>query len=872
MAGRRSTASSARSAAAAVIGLFAVVGSSASTADAAVLFVNRSSPTCSDAGSGTSTQPFCKIGAAASKAVAGDTVEVATGTYAEAVTPPRSGTSAAPIVFTAATGATVVVSGQTNGFLISGRSWITVNRFVVSNTTGVGIRVSNASRITLSGNEVSFSGRPVDGDNREGIRMSNVADSTVSGNKVHDNSDSGIFLDGGSTRNVVSGNECYENAREFERAAPGIRLYSAPGNTIVGNRSHHNEDSGIESYTGSNNNLVADNVTYDNGDHGIDNYKSTGQRLLANTVYRNVTAGINVEGSSTSATIANNISVDNGINSPRTKSNIRVDSTSTTNTTMDYDLVQLTSPDVLLIWRSTSYSSLSSFRSASGQESHGIDADPRWKSRSSADFHLTAGSPAVDSANSGVNGQPTTDFDGNARFDDPGTPNTGAGPRAFDDRGAYELRPAGDAPPSAVLSVTPSSGTIDLAVSADASGSTDGDATPIATYTFDFGDGAVVGPQASPVASHTYTRTGTFVVTVTVTDTAGLSSTAMRSVSVTDDAPAAVLTVDPTSGTAPLAVSADASASTDTDATPISRYTFDFGDGSAPVGPQVLPTATHTYALPGTYVVMVSVEDTAGFSSTASRTVRVSSAGGDDPPAAALTVQPSSGEAPLAVTADASASTDIDETPIASYTFDFGDGTIVGPQTGATSSHTYASPGDYTVIVTVTDTVGLEGTAEAPVTVSAATNLITNPGFETSTAGWNTSASGAGVTLTRVAGGHSGGWAGKLTNGGTATADCVLNDSPNSVTTTTAATYHAGLWVRGDAAGATLKMKIREYRSGTQVGSTSTTIPLTSSWQQITLAYTPTSPGSSSLDLNAYVSGATVGTCFYADDASITAN
>ena len=52
-----------------------------------------------------------------------------------------------------------------------------------------------------------------------------------------------------------------------------------------------------------------------------------------------------------------------------------------------------------------------------------------------------------------MSGQPVTDVEGNARFDDPGTPNTGAGPRTFDDRGAYELRPAGDSPPSAVLSV-----------------------------------------------------------------------------------------------------------------------------------------------------------------------------------------------------------------------------------------------------------------------------------------------------------------------------------------------------------------------------------------------------------------------------------
>ena len=135
--------------------------------------------------------------------------------------------------------------------------------------------------------------------------------------------------------------------------------------------------------------------------------QSTGQRLIANSVYKNVTAGINVEGSSTGATIANNISVDNGIASPRTRSNIRVDSASTSGTTMDYDLVYLSSPDVMLIWNSVNYTSLAAFKSATGQETHGIQADPKWASPGAGDFHLTAGSPAIDSANSGASGQPS---------------------------------------------------------------------------------------------------------------------------------------------------------------------------------------------------------------------------------------------------------------------------------------------------------------------------------------------------------------------------------------------------------------------------------------------------------------------------------
>jgi hypothetical protein len=85
----------------------------------------------------------------------------------------------------------------------------------------------------------------------------------------------------------------------------------------------------------------------------------------------------------------------------------------------------------------------------------------------------------------------------------------------------------------------------------------------------------------------------------------------------------------------------------------------------------------------------------------------------------------------LAVTAEASGSTDTDATPLASYRFDFDDGTIVGPQAGASASHTYTQAGTFTVAVTVKDTAGLAATATTTVTVKQ--NLVGNPGFETNT-------------------------------------------------------------------------------------------------------------------------------------------
>jgi PKD repeat protein len=203
-----------------------------------------------------------------------------------------------------------------------------------------------------------------------------------------------------------------------------------------------------------------------------------------------------------------------------------------------------------------------------------------------------------------------------------------------------------------------------------------------------------------------------------VANTSGLSSTAAQTIAVTGSAtaPTARLAVTPTSGTAPLAVSADASASTDPQGEALT-YAFDFGDGSAVVGPQASAQADHTYTTAGSYTVTVTATDQSALSSVATQTVTVSAA--PAAPTARLTVTPTSGTAPLAVSADASASTD-PQAEALTYSFDFGDGSpVVGPQSSAQANHTYTA-GSYTVTVTVRNTSGLSSTAARDVTVSPA--------------------------------------------------------------------------------------------------------------------------------------------------------
>ena len=71
----------------------------------------------------------------------------------------------------------------------------------------------------------------------------------------------------------------------------------------------------------------------------------------------------------------------------------------------------------------------------------------------------------------------------------------------------------------------------------------------------------------------------------------------------------------------------------------------------------------------------------------------------NDEPVAAISADPQSGDAPLDVTFDASASHDPDGT-IVSYDWDFGDG-FTG--TGAMPTHSYDSAAVYTVTLEVTD-------------------------------------------------------------------------------------------------------------------------------------------------------------------------
>lgn len=177
----------------------------------------------------------------------------------------------------------------------------------------------------------------------------------------------------------------------------------------------------------------------------------------------------------------------------------------------------------------------------------------------------------------------------------------------------------------------------------------------------------------------------------------------------------ALLTGTPTSGTAPLTVTLNASAShPPLNGGTIKGYTFSFGDGSAAVS-QSTPTVQHSYSAVGTYQANATVTDTGGGTGT-SANVAIAVKSPTAAPTAALKATPTSGTAPLTVDFSAADSHDPNSGgSIKQYSFNFGDGSAYVVQKTSTVKHTYTSAASYVASVTVTDAEG--GTASASVTV-----------------------------------------------------------------------------------------------------------------------------------------------------------
>ena len=246
----------------------------------------------------------------------------------------------------------------------------------------------------------------------------------------------------------------------------------------------------------------------------------------------------------------------------------------------------------------------------------------------------------------------------------------------------------------------PYSGTVNVAITFNGSASSDPDGSVVG-YQWNFGDG---GGAAGAMPVHAYAATGAYTVTLTVTDSDGLTHSVVTTAQVADGSglrsPVARVG-GPYRGTVATPLSFDGSASSDADGTIVS-FDWTFGDGTAGSGARLM----HVYSSAAAYTVVLTVTDDSGRTGSATTTAEIVPVVANQAPTASAG-GPYAGRRNVPVAFDGSRSSDPDGS-VVSYAWDFGDGT---QGAGINPTHSYASVGNYSVTLRVTDNGGIPSAA-----------------------------------------------------------------------------------------------------------------------------------------------------------------
>ena len=197
----------------------------------------------------------------------------------------------------------------------------------------------------------------------------------------------------------------------------------------------------------------------------------------------------------------------------------------------------------------------------------------------------------------------------------------------------------------------------------------------------------------------------------------------------------ASISLSATSGTAPLAITATCAEGSGS-WTPPTQYTMNWGDGSAAntaSSSNDFATFSHTYSSGGIFTATCNIEDSIADQASASQSVTVSASSTTttaqttstisttsttsttySPVTVSISASPTSGTAPLTVSFTASASGGSHSGY--SYAWNFGDSTT---GSGSSITHSYGTAGTYSVVVTVTDSVGHTGQSSIIIGVTA---------------------------------------------------------------------------------------------------------------------------------------------------------
>ncbi len=241
----------------------------------------------------------------------------------------------------------------------------------------------------------------------------------------------------------------------------------------------------------------------------------------------------------------------------------------------------------------------------------------------------------------------------------------------------------------------------------DGSLSTDND--EIVDWDWTFMDGTARS-LTGETADYTFDNLGEFVITLTVTDAAGLTGTDTVTITVSDlEAPVADAGADVE---AVEGDTVDFDGSLSSDNVLVTSYAWEFVYDSA-TETMTGATPSFVFDIAGTYTVTLTVMDAAGNSDTDTVTVTVTTAVVNDPPVADAGADASITVGTAHTFDGSGSSADVDNY---TWTFVYDGATVtlygVGP------SHTFAIAGVYTVTLTVADAEGLTDTDTVVVTVT----------------------------------------------------------------------------------------------------------------------------------------------------------
>ena len=295
--------------------------------------------------------------------------------------------------------------------------------------------------------------------------------------------------------------------------------------------------------------------------------------------------------------------------------------------------------------------------------------------------------------------------------------------------------PPPNAPPTVDFTWTPSTGDNTTVFSFTATASDDHDLSSTIQVRWDWQGDGVWDTQWSTTktASHQYHSAGNKTVIIEAMDTGGLTSTQSHVVRVTppsppppSNAPPSVdFTWTPTSGDTSTVFSFTAQATDDNDQPSAIQVRWDWnGDGTWDTSWSTTKTATHTFSASGDYTVFVQAIDSGGLTASTSHAVTVTAPPPpptNAPPAVDFSWTPTSGDTSTVFAFTAQVTDDHDSPSSVQVRWDWnGDGTPdTSWSTTKTATHTFSSPGDYTVIVQAMDSGGLTASTSHTLTVTA---------------------------------------------------------------------------------------------------------------------------------------------------------